>query len=67
MREEGLIFPLRTAKFLRAGWMVFASLFRKEKNQLNVFLQTLTLLVAKQRYGDQNGFLFNLPARTTKI
>lgn len=32
--REDLKFPLKTAEFLRVGWMVFASLFRKEKLDL---------------------------------
>lgn len=46
MRED-LKFPLRTAEFLRVGWMVFASLFRKE-NLTCISLQTVPLSVAKQ-------------------
>lgn len=42
MREEGLIFPLRTAKFIRAGWMVVASLFRKEKVDIHLSADTDT-------------------------
>lgn len=42
MREEDLTFSLRTAEFLRAGWMVVASLFRKEKLQFCLSAHTPT-------------------------
>lgn len=42
IREEDLIFPLRTEKFLRAGWMVLASLFRKEKASFCLSANTAT-------------------------
>lgn len=42
MRDEDLTFPLRTAEFLRAGWMVVASLFRKEKLQFCLSAHTPT-------------------------
>lgn len=42
IREEDLIFPLRTEKFLRAGWMVVTSLFRKEKASFCLSANTAT-------------------------
>lgn len=63
MRED-LKFPLRTAEFLRVGWMVFASLFRKEKLDLYLSADSATFGCKAVGHGDQKGFLFNLPAKT---
>lgn len=41
MRKD-LKFPLRTAEFLKVGWMVFASLFRKEKLDLYLSADSAT-------------------------
>lgn len=64
MRED-LKVPLRTAEFLRVGWIVFASLFRKEKLDLYLCRHCHFQLQSFLVYGDQKDFLFNLPARTT--
>lgn len=60
IREEDLIFPLRTKKFLRAGLMVVVSLFRKEKVDFSLQLQNSSMEITVV-------FCFISHNRTTKI